>query len=75
MKKLAARDFEDLLQVSKYPFLSDFIDDDLPSAQFLSSRIYCPNLITTFFWIFFSFCASGMHMQSSDCTHHQPSRH
>jgi hypothetical protein len=75
MKKLAARDFEDLLQVRKYPFLSDFIDDDPPSAQFLSSRIYCPNLITTLFWIFFSFCPCGMHMQSSDYTHHQPSRH
>ena len=62
MKKLAARDFEDLLQVEIHFYFSDYFSclTELYSALFLSSRDCYQSAIIKFYSTFFSSLLLGM---------------
>jgi hypothetical protein len=69
MKKMAARDFEDLLQVSLRLSMSDefqFIED-ISSVRFLFSMVFSPAPMTKLFKNFCLHVHTGTHWPSSGC--------
>ena len=74
MKKLAGRDYEDLLQVGAILLTCSF-PDSLGSVQCQFSRVCCRLRIMKLSWIFCSPLPPGMRMPNYDFTPVPPSKH
>jgi hypothetical protein len=72
MKKLAARDFEDLLQVQVMFFVSSYVLNFGASAPFQPSRVYSKKNTTKLFRNFSSSWQLGMAWQNFGYILNQP---